>query len=355
MISNIIIGKRSFVSKSLKKNNKKNIILSISDLSNKSVINEINSYKKINLVFNNFYPSSKLNLLSSKDYEEFKRLSLEPLLYLFKHLDAKKINKIIYTSSSAIYGLRENLNTHTKDPLNRELYSSFKLACEKIVINFANNNNIKYYILRLFNTYGNKNDNFSFIEKLIRAKKNNSKILLINNGSSIRDFINLNDVGKIFNKILKKNVKSGIYDLGTGKGSLIKEIIDLINIKKNNVKKLNRIEEIQNSVADINPLIKQIGNIKFLDLNFYIKNNNKNYKKARSISIKKIANKNIKETGVVIYGAGYAGKKIFKDLIARNENVLCIVDDNVKKQNTIYENCPIISYQNLLKVTNIIS
>ena len=90
MISNIIIGKRSFVSKSLKRNNKNNIILSINDLLNKSVINEINNYKKINLVFNNFYPSSKLNLLSSKDYEEFKRLSLEPLLDLFKHVDTKK-------------------------------------------------------------------------------------------------------------------------------------------------------------------------------------------------------------------------------------------------------------------------
>ena len=46
MISNIIIGKRSFVSKSLKRNNKNNIILSINDLLNKSVINEIKIIKK---------------------------------------------------------------------------------------------------------------------------------------------------------------------------------------------------------------------------------------------------------------------------------------------------------------------
>ena len=56
---------------------------------------------------------------------------------------------------------------------------------------------------------------------------------------------------------------------------------------------------------------------------------------------------------MVIYGGGYAGKKIFKDLIAKNENVLCIVDDDIKKQNSLYENCPIISYQNLLKLKNI--
>ena len=66
MISNIIIEKRSFVSKSLKRNNKNNIILSINDLLNKSVINEINNYKKINLVLIIFYPSSKLNFIIFK-------------------------------------------------------------------------------------------------------------------------------------------------------------------------------------------------------------------------------------------------------------------------------------------------
>ncbi len=352
MTYNIIIGKRSFLSLSLKKINKKNIIFSISDLLDKSKIKKLNQYKKINLVFNNFYPSSKLNFLKHQDYDEFKKLSIQPILDLFKNINVKKINKIIYTSSSSVYGLSENLNSETKDLFNRELYSSFKLACEKIIINYASKNNKKYYILRLFNTYGNKNDEFSFIEKIIRAKNNKKKIFLINNGSSIRDFINLNDVAKIYDKILKKNIKKGTYDLGTGKGSLIKDIVELVNISKKKITKINKIEEIQNSVADIDPLIKQIGNFKFSNLNSYIKKNVKNYSKIKNISFRKIVNKKNKETGVVIYGGGFAGKKIFKDLISNNENILYIVDDNIKIQNTIYENCPIISYQNLLKLKN---
>ena len=138
-------------------------------------------------------------------------------------------------------------------------------------------------ILRLFNTYGNKNDHFSFIEKLLRAKKNKTNIFLINNGSSIRDFIHLNDIAKIYNQILKKNIKKGIYDLGTGKGTLIKDIVELVNINNNKITKINQIEEIQNSVADINSLINQIGNFKFVDLNSYIKKYIKNYKKIKII------------------------------------------------------------------------
>ena len=60
--------------------------------------------------------------------------------------------------------------------------------------------------MRLFNTYGNPNDKFSFVEKIIRSKKNKSSIILINNGLSLRDFIHIDDVGKIYSIFLKKKL-----------------------------------------------------------------------------------------------------------------------------------------------------
>ena len=51
------------------------------------------------------------------------------------------------------------------------------------------------------------------------------------------------------------------------KRNFIKDIVELVNINKNKITKINQIEEIQNSVADINSLINQIGNFKFVDLN----------------------------------------------------------------------------------------
>ena len=36
--------------------------------------------------------------------------------------------------------------------------------------------------------------------------------------------------------------------------------------------------------------------------------------------------------GVVIYGAGYAGKQIYHELSKNNENILFFVDDDLKKQ-----------------------
>ena len=40
-----------------------------------------------------------------------------------------------------------------------------------MILNFANRKKKNYYILRLFNVYGDPRDKFSFIEKVIRLKK----------------------------------------------------------------------------------------------------------------------------------------------------------------------------------------
>ena len=162
MIKTVIVGKNSFVTKSVKKNLKNSVILSANEI-NKKIINEkLKKYKKINLVFNNFYPSKFLNNLNHKNYKELCSLSLEKISIVFDNIPTHKVNKIIYSSSAAVYRLTKNLNTDKKDFFNRELYSSFKLAAEKMILNYSEKNKKSYYIMRLFNTYGNPKDKFSF-------------------------------------------------------------------------------------------------------------------------------------------------------------------------------------------------
>ena len=348
MTTNIIIGKKSFVTKSLLKYLDKAEVFSANNL-NEISISQISSRKKINIIFNNFYPSKLLNLLSYADYRKFEKLSLNNLTLILSKISPKRVNKIIYTSSAAVYRLVENINDQKKDEFNRALYSSFKLASEKVILNYCTKNNVNYNILRLFNSFGDPDDEFSFIEKIIKSRKNKQKISLINDGSSIRDFIHVNDIGNIFNIFIKKNADNGIYDIGTGKGFLVKDIVNLANFHKKYIKKINNVEEIHNSIANVESLKKVIGNYKFKNLGTYIKSK-------LSIKNKKIINPvlNFKNktnilTGVAIYGAGFAGKQIYAELKKLNENVLFFVDDNLKHQNKNYEGIPIISYENLLE------
>ena len=271
MIKNIIIGKNSSITRYLCRYLKNTQVFSANQL-NKTYLNKnTKSLKRINIIFNNFYSSKNLNTLNEKNYRKFCELSLEKLFLILEGIPSSKINKIIYTSSSSIYRIPENLNNQSKDSFNRELYSSFKLAAEKLITNYANKKKVNYYIMRLYNLYGNSTDEFSFIEKIIKTKIHNKKINLINNGNSIRDFIHVKDVAKIYKKFTEKKAENGVYDLGTGNGYLIKNIIDFSDFQKSKIIKIDNINEIHNSIAHNSKLINFLKDYKFLDLGKYLK------------------------------------------------------------------------------------
>ena len=102
------------------------------------------------------------------------------------------ISKIIYSSSSSVYNSIGNDN-HLG---NRDLYSSSKLACENMIKNFVKKK-VDFTIARIFNMYGG-HDQFSIISKIQNAIKYKKKIFLNNKGESVRDFIHINDVCKIY-------------------------------------------------------------------------------------------------------------------------------------------------------------
>ena len=76
--------------------------------------------------------------------------------------------------------------------------------------------------------YGH-NDNFSIIHKLIQNINKKKKITLYNNGNSIRDFIHVDDVCKIYLSLLNSK-KSNIYVIGSGLGIKIKDIVNFLEI-----------------------------------------------------------------------------------------------------------------------------
>ena len=350
-MKNIIIGKNSSISKYINKNLKNSFLFSANELNETNLINEFKKFKKINLIFNNFYPSKNLNMLNHNDYIKFCELSLEKISLIFQKVPSYKINKIIYTSSASIYRISEHLNYTKKDNYNRDLYSSFKLAAEKLIINYANKKKKNYFIMRLFNTFGDPLDKFSFVENVINSKNKNKKIFLINNGNSVRDFIHVKDIAIIYKKFIEKSINSGIYDIGTGNGYLIKDIVDFSNFKKSKIVKVNNINEVHNSVAQNQNLIEMLKNYRFSNLGIYLKKRLRiNKKIIEPIVFPKNELRIGALDGVVIYGAGDAGKQIYHELNKDNENTLFFVDDDLKIQNTNYKGIPIISFRNLLEL-----
>jgi len=264
----IIIGKNSNLSKELSKSIE-NVIL----VSSLNIIDELNSIsipkeKKINIIFNNFQTATKLNNIENPiEYIERSIMVTAKVLDYIKH-NSLDINKIIYTSSSSVYG--NNILCYEQDelkPLN--LHASLKISNEKIIEKFCIENRMDYTITRIFNMYGG-DDKFSIISKIRHTYNYSELFTSVYNGNSIRDFIYIYDVVKIY-KILLTVENINIINIGTGKGTSVRNIIDFLG-NRNLILKTTTIirEELKISTADIQTL-DTIYNQKFIKVEEYIK------------------------------------------------------------------------------------
>ena len=263
---NLIIGKNSNLTSSLVKDLKNCFIISLNELNFKNIEN-IFKDKKINIIINQFYPAKKL--FNIQNYESFYDQSILKVAKFLDNLNHKKINKIIYSSSSSVYGSIGN--NHYKN--NRDLYSSAKLASENLIANFCKKKKISYIISRIFNMYG-ENEDFSIISKIINSIKEKKFFTLYNNGSSIRDFIHVSDVSRIYKRLINCNY-SGIIDVGSGVGIRIIDLINSINKPRLKIKYvLGNFKEIESSIANNNFIRNNIHYRNFISLEkfFYKKN-----------------------------------------------------------------------------------
>ena len=235
----LIIGQNSNLSSELSKKIVDCILLSSRELVKNIDILSPFKGENIKIIFNNFQPATALNTLdSTTTYIENSILITAQVLDYFKKT---KIDKIIYTSSSSVYG--NNIlcrETDKLEPLN--LHSSLKIANEKLIEKYCTLNKVEYTIARVFNMYGGDSDNFSIISKIIKAYIHNIPLELTNNGNAIRDFIHIDDVVDIYSQLLNKP-NLPIVNIGTGSGNSIKNILYFLKMHNINLKIEHKIKE----------------------------------------------------------------------------------------------------------------
>ena len=159
------------------------------------------------------------------------------------------LNKVIFSSSAAVYGNPKKDKVIERDELNTlNPYADSKLMLENYLIDQSKNVNVKYIILRYFNVAGaDQKMRTGLISKFsthlikvaseVATKKRNK--LVINgddyntpDGTPIRDYIHVSDLADIHLKSLEyllKDNQSEIFNCGYGKGYSIKEVINCLN------------------------------------------------------------------------------------------------------------------------------
>ena len=136
------------------------------------------------------------------------------------------IMKLILPSSAAIYGtVEQSPVTEDTVPKLTSIYAYHKYMAEQLAQAYSLNYGICVTVLRLFNTYGIKGQGILniLLEKAIR----NEPVKLYGEKQK-RDFIHVSDVADAFASVLELDHRFETYNVGTGIGRSIEEIVNLV-------------------------------------------------------------------------------------------------------------------------------
>src|SRR3989304_8852678 len=183
------------------------------------------------------------------------RVNIIGLLNLLEVCRKKSVPKVIFTSASSLIGEPLHYQVKEDHPAKpKTAYGITKLTSEHYLRLYHELYNINYIVFRFFNIYGPYQKN-GLIPSIYSRIKKGDPITIFGKGDQIRDYVYIEDVIPFFEKTSSNNIAdNNVYNMGTGKGTSILEIVKMFSKIMNKEPKFDyqpqRPGEIGNFVAD---------------------------------------------------------------------------------------------------------
>ena len=223
IIDNFSSGKKNF------KFNNKNIFVVRGNLQDKDTLEAAFQFKPKTV----YHLAALFANQNSVDHPvEDLKSNGEATVKLLEYCVKFNVNKILYTSSSCVYGNLDNMNEEYVGELDTP-YAITKLLGEQYLKYFSTYYGIKSIIIRVFNTYGNYDYPGKYrnvIPNFFNACFQNHDLIVYGDGNATRSYLHVDDL--IYGLIKSINAKFDnnwiILNLGSPQSVRISELAQKI-------------------------------------------------------------------------------------------------------------------------------
>lgn len=184
--------------------------------------------------------------LSIKDPASFYENNVLNVIKLLDVMKKYNVKKFVFSSSAAVYGIPTTKvlgEDHPKNPINP--YGKTKYMVELLLQDYAQAYSINSIVLRYFNAagalpeydIGERHEPETHVIPLLLNAAYNSKPFYIfgidyptQDGTPVRDYLHIYDLAQahyLAVKYLNKEPKFEVFNLGTGTGYSVKQVIEL--------------------------------------------------------------------------------------------------------------------------------
>ncbi len=255
---------------------------------------DLKNKKKLNLLLKNKNISVLIHLAAQAGVryslikpEEFVDNNILAFYNIVDFANKRKIRKILYASSSSVYGDSKNFPLNEKDKINpKNIYGLSKKINEEMADVFSKQFNICFVGLRFFTLFGEWGRPDMFMIKYLKSsffKK--EKFYLNNYGHHTRDFTYVKDACELIKKLIYKKKDLGnnlIFNISSNRPINLSYVMKKINTftgkKPKMIKRSLQKADVIKTHGDNKKILKTVGKIKFTDLDLGLKNTVKWFK-----------------------------------------------------------------------------
>jgi nucleoside-diphosphate-sugar epimerase len=163
------------------------------------------------------------------DFQIYTTNNIDATQRLLEHLVGRPIQKLVYASSSSVYGDAVQIPM-TEDALPQPVspYGVSKLAAEQLCYLYYANFAVPTVALRFFTVYGPGQRPDMGFHRFIRAVLTNQPISLYGDGEQTRDFTFVADIVAAMMAAGDRGRAGGVYNIGGGNRVSINEVLAMI-------------------------------------------------------------------------------------------------------------------------------
>lgn len=178
---------------------------------------------------------------------------------LFNILKDKKVQLFIQAGSSLEYGIKNSPQKESEKSKPISIYGKAKYLASNFLL--QSKSNFKVIILRMYQVYGPHQKKDRLIPQVINFCIKN-KEFACTNGNQIRDFLYVDDLTNLVLKIIKKkDISSGIYNVGYGKPKKVREIINkLVKFSEGGKPRFGAIKMRKDEIKRLYPKVDKVKN-----------------------------------------------------------------------------------------------
>jgi len=159
--------------------------------------------------------------------------NIVPYRDFFNSLEKQKneLEHIVFLSSGGtVYGVTDNYpvsEDHPATPISP--YGKAKLAIENHMIEYARNAKWDYSILRAANPVGVWHKKTNLVNAALNAVQTDDPLTIWNGGKAVRDYFDVKELVQAIKLVIEKpETRSKIFNVGSGKGYTVNEVIDIV-------------------------------------------------------------------------------------------------------------------------------